>query len=147
MVHRVETIMQTVQALLTPMASTGGRVYRGKTYKLPEEHPNAILIYQGGDVPEDELTTQGVDSDLQISIVGYVRTTEDQAETELNQLRLEVHRILAAVPALGGLAAINYMRPEGAEAPTAEDDGEHVIASMQMLWTCSYTSDYFDPEL
>lgn len=145
--HPVEQIMQAVVAAVTGLATTQARVYRGKTFPIPEEDENALLIYQGGDDPEVELTAQDTDSDLEFTVLAYVATTEDQAETELNQIRLEVHRALSPVNPALGLAFTLNIEPTGAAAPDARPENAKVKAGMEIGWICTYRANHFDPEI
>ena len=144
--HRVETIMQTIESMLGGLATTGNRVYRGRAFAVPEEDQNAILVYQGGDDKEVNQTESIVESILEVVTVAFAVATADQADTVCNQIREEINIELAArVSDLYALGYVKFIEEQGAVAPHGSADGKELVTTMVINWIVIYERDLFNP--
>ena len=145
MSHRAEQIMQAVVTTLTGLATTGGRVYRGRSNPTPEGDANALLVWQGPDDIIEEMSDEQIDSELTVYIDAQAREISAQIDTTMNQIRLEVTRALAASETLG-LAFVQGIQEEGTDEPGVSGDGDRPIAGMRMTWVVLYRYTRTDPE-
>jgi len=146
MALRVEQIMVAVLANLTGLATTGANVFRGRVYGLQDTEVPALTIYQGADTPLGDYGLENyafIDSELTIKVTAHVKTA-DQAETELNKIRREVHVALMA-DYQQGLSFVITTIPQGATEPLLLSDGETPTATMDMYWRVQYRSSQTDP--
>lgn len=147
MAHRAEQILSAIESNLTGLATTGANVFRGRVYTLDDSEVPAITIYQGSDDPLGEYGPSNVaflDSELQIKVTAHVKTSA-KAETELNQIRREVHIALMNDYQQGLPDIVLTTFPLGASAPLLLGDGETPTALMDMHWAVHYRSSIDDP--
>lgn len=103
--HRAETIMQTVQTLLTGLATTGASVQRSRIF--PSLTLPALTIAQGDNnglaqagIDGDENDIDSVTRSLQVNITAHIAEATTM-ETTLNQVATEVFAALMADRTLG----------------------------------------------
>lgn len=131
--------MDSIGALLTGLATTGNRVYRGRVFAI--EGTNGISYSMGSDTPVGEDTYIYMDSDLEVIITAHSKDID--VEQELNQIRKEVTIALKADYSLGGLAI--DITEEGWNAPDFSGDADQDTGLMQGTFIIKYRRLRTDP--
>lgn len=146
---RTEQILAAVKTALTGLATTGANVERGRIYPHQVEKLPALSIMMGADVPAAELMTGLVDWDFSFMVEAAVRVAPDYTdlesgvETELNQVRKEVHIALFADTTLG-LSFVHDIIPGPVDQPQLHDEGDAPHGSLAMQFTVRYRSSRAD---
>ena len=144
MTHRAETIMQAVVATLTGLTTTGARVYRARAYALPKADDNALAIFQGPDVVQDDSTFHRIQSLLTVNIEAVAREATAQIDETLNLIRKEVMTAIGASTNLSLAFEIGALELQ-AEQPEISDDGDRPMARMRIVLGIQYMHSRLDP--
>lgn len=136
MTHRAETILNTVETLLTGLATTGSQVTRGRVW--PVDAFPAISIFKGADRRDelDDILDEFLTRVLTINIEIHTTATGNP-ETQLNQVAAEVFAALAADKTLG-LAYVFNTLLEADDEPIIDDSQDTPVASMISTWNINY---------
>ena len=144
MTHRVETIMQALVTTVTGLATTGSRVYRGRAYAVPAADANAIRVWQGADVVDEDSMFHRLKSILIVKIEPVLSETTAQVDETLNTIRREVAAAIGAAVNLGLAFEITALE-QRAEEPDVDGFGDSPRAAMPMVWAIEYWRNRADP--
>lgn len=147
MPHRAEQIMVEVLSRLTGLATTGDNAFRNRVHGREDTEVPALAIYQEADTPlgEDGFVNYAyLDSELTVKIVAHVKTGT-APETQLNQIRREVHVALMADYQQGIPDVVVTTIPRGTATPVLLSEGEVPTASLDIYWGFQYRSSQTDP--
>jgi hypothetical protein len=133
--HARTQVRNAVIAALTGLASTGARVYAGRTRSLGAAHAPALLVYARETASAaDSRPPRKLAHTLTLFVEGRVAraaasATEDVSralENDLDQVELEVAAAIGADPTLGGLVKdIMLVRSTlSTQAPGERHEGE-----------------------
>lgn len=152
--HRAEQILAQVKTLLLAgPTDAGAKVERDKT--TPHQDSDfsvgnaALNVVMGADSPlgEDGASNMAfLDSGLMVHVDLHVKAAPTSIpSTALNQLRLQVHKVLMAGERRQGLAFVIDTIPAGAGQPTLQSDFEIVEHKQRTSWLITYRSSITDP--
>lgn len=144
MTHRAETIMQAVVTTLTGLTTTGARIYRARAYALPKADDNALAIFQGTDVVQDDSTFHRIQSLLTVNIEAVAREATAQIDETLNLIRKEIAVAIGASTNLGLAFEIGTLELQ-AEQPEISDDGDRPKGRMRIVLGILYMRDRLNP--
>lgn len=144
MTHRAETIMQAVVTTLTGLTTTGARTYRARAYAIPKADDNALAIFQGADVVQDDSTFHRIQSLLTVNIEAVAREATAQINQTMNTIRKEVMAAIGASTNLGLPFEIGALEL-AAEQPEISDDGDRPESRMRIVLGINYWRDRLDP--
>ena len=136
-----ETIMQTVQTVVE--AGVDADVFRGRVDPLPDANLPAVGIFQGADQPAPEQPIGMQDQYLEVRTEVAARSTQENIETDLNELRRQIHLLLTASNALS-LAYVIDVIPDGTDEPTLDGTSEQYTGTMVVRWLVHYRHQYAD---
>lgn len=139
-----EEIMQAVVGLLE--TSVDAAVFRGRVDPLAAAQLPAVGVFQGADDPADEdgrLNLGFMDELLEVRTEVAARSIEANVETDLNELRRQVHKLLLADNALGLAYVINII-PAGADEPNIDGTSEQYTGTMVLHWIVHYRHRHDD---
>lgn len=139
-----ETIMQTIQSTL--VAGVSATVFRGRVDPLEDSQLPAIAIFQGAEEPAGELgqlNNAYMDQLLQVRTEVAAKAIQENVETDLNDLRRQVHALLLAPNALN-LAYVIDIIPDGVDEPVIDGSGEQYTGTMVIKWIIYYRHQYTD---
>lgn len=144
--HRAEQIISAFATKITGLSTTGANVKRGRVYSWPDTISAALSIYQGADTPLDDANRpwQFLDSELAVHIDIHVKSSSQQIDTVINQIRKEVTIALQADPSLG-LDFVIDLQESGTSDPELSGDGDKPIARARMDWIVKYRRLRTDP--
>ena len=144
MTHRAETIMQAIVTTLTGLTTTEARAYRARAYALPKADDNALAIFQGTDVVQDDSMFYRVQSLLTVNIEAVAREATAQIDETLNLIRKEVMTAIGASTNLGLAFEIGALELQ-AEQPEISDDGDRPEGRMRIVLGIQYMRSRLDP--
>lgn len=133
-----ETIMQTVTSVLD--AGVDADVFRGRVDALADDTDRAIGVFQGAEDPlgeEGRLNLGFMDQLLEVRTEVAAKSTQENIETELNELRRQVHVLLMAENALS-LAYVIDIIPNGVDEPQIDGVQEKYTGTMVLRWIVYY---------
>lgn len=141
--HVRKQIRDRAAVLLTDLTTTGDRVFKTRTLKVPADKLPCLLIYT---LEEDsELVTMAADPTLMreagLVIVGLAQAAANLDDL-LDRIAAEVETALGADPKLAGLAKNSWLE-ETAVSPAGE--GEQEQGSIALTFTVQYTTKRSDP--
>jgi len=139
-----EQIMQAVIAALE--AGVDADVFRGRVDPLAADTQFAIGVFQGSELPVGDLGRQNMgfmDQELEVRTEVAARSTQENIETDLNELRRQVHLLLMAANPLG-LAYVIDVRPDGVDEPTLDGTTEQYTGTMVLNWIVYYRHQHDD---
>ena len=136
MTHLAETILDTVETLLTGLATTGTNVKRARVW--PVDTLPAISIFKSDDIrsDQDSLDDGFLVREMIVNITIHVRTA-DNLETVLNQVAAEIFAAMSADKTLG-ISAVFDTQLIGENEPLIEDTQDLPVASMVSGWLITY---------
>ena len=145
---RAEQIMVAVKTAVTGLTTTGANVQRGQVYPHESNKLPALGVLMGPDVPAVELQTALLDWELTVAIECAVQAdiyngSESGIETDLAQIRKEVHAALFADHTLG-LSFVLDIEPGPAQQPQISGDGNFPIGSMVLNFVIHYRTSRTD---
>ena len=132
--HRRETIMQAVEALITGLTTTTSNVERsraGPVVALP-----ALTLAQGQDVLADEQEMSSISRDLTVNISAHAQSGQ-QLETDLNQVASEVYAAMVTDRTLG-LDYVYDISLIGDGDPQIEGDQNKTTGRLDMQFVINY---------
>lgn len=136
-----EEIIQRVQAVLE--TGVAADIFRGRVDPLSDEQLPAVGLFQGADDPVEEQPLGFSDQLLEVRTQVAAKSTREHIETDLNELRRQVHLILTKPNALA-LAYVIDVIPVGAEEPELDGSSEQFIGTMVVRWVVHYRHKYED---
>lgn len=142
-----ETIMQTVQSVLN--ASLAANVYRGRVDSFNDDELPAVVVFQGAEEPASEsgrMNLAFMDQLLTVRTECAARTTQENIETDLNELRRQVHAVLMAENALN-LAYVIDIIPAGVDEPVIDGSSDKFTGTMVLNWVVYYRHQHQDAGL
>ena len=136
-----EEIMQTIQTVL--QAGVDADVFRGRVDPLEDLQLPAIGLFQGAEelVRDPGLTI--MDENLEVRTEVAAKSTQENIETDLNELRRQVHKLLMAADALS-LAYVIDIIPNGVDEPTIDGTSDQFAGTMVLNWIVQYRHKYTD---
>jgi len=143
----VETIMTTVVSVLD--AGMSATIYRGRVDEIPDADLPAVGVFQGAEEPTGEAGRMNVavmDQFLEVRTEVADKSTALNIETELNELRRQVHLLLMAENPLS-LAYVIDIIPNGVDEPTIDGSGDHYAGTMVLNWIVYYRHNQADAGL
>jgi hypothetical protein len=155
--HRIELILEQIKALVLAGSTTnaGSKVTRGKNSQhLADDysatpHFAAVNILQGADRPiGDEAYTNVAFQDCELEALidlAVQAQAELVAETRLNALRTQVHKVLMVAPFNLGLGYVIAIYPAGADQPEVDADREFVVQKQRTRWRVQFRTSITDP--
>ena len=146
MTHRAETIMQAVVTTMTGLTTTESRVKRARAYALPKADDNALAIFQGSDVVQDDSTFHRIQSLLTVNIEAVTREATAQIDETLNLIRKEVMTAIGASTNLGLAFEIGALELQ-ADQPEISDDGDRPEGRMRIVLGIQYMRSRLDPAI
>ena len=129
-----EEIMQTIQTVL--QAGVDADVFRGRVDPLEDAQLPAIGLFQGAEEPE-RISLPFIDEMLEVRTEVAAKGTQINIETDLNELRRQVHLLLMASNALG-LAYVIDIIPNGTDEPNIDGAAEKFTGTMTLNWVVHY---------
>ena len=142
-----EEIMQTVQAVLA--AGVDADIFRGRVDPLEDLQLPAIGLFQGAEEPAGEqgrLNLSLMDQFLEVRTEVAAKLTQANIETDLNELRRQVHLLLMAENALN-LAYVIDIIPNGVDEPVIDGSAEQFAGTMTINWIVYYRHQQADAGL
>lgn len=136
--------MQTIESVLD--AGMTATIFRGRVDPLADAQLPAVGLFQGAEAPADEdgrLNMAYMDQLLQVRTEVADRATSANIETELNELRRQVHAILMAPNPLS-LAYVIDIIPAGVEEPVIDGSGDKYTGTMVVNWIVYYRHQHAD---
>jgi len=137
MTHRAETILSTIETLLTGLATTGSNITRARAWPLSSDALPAITVFKSDDIrSEEDSVDDFLVRSLEVNISIHVRETTN-LETELNQIAAEIFAAMAADKTLGLEYVFNAFLIGDSE-PIIEATQNVPLATMVSGWLISY---------
>lgn len=144
MPHGRKQIRDALQAQLTGLATTAGRVFAGRVEPLGINECPGLNVRVSTETPRDDLLTM-LEADaprtVQILVEGYVGAG---GESALDQIALEVEIALEAEPTIGGL--VDQLIYEGTLLRRVPE-GEYDHAVVTLTYSATYIVSRIDPGL
>jgi hypothetical protein len=140
---RAESILSALSAVLSGLPKTGTNIQRGQIYAHEAGKLPAVALFMGDDVVIQEHQSDRLDWELQVIIESTVTiaaaytTFESGIETELNQIRNEVHAAIMA-DHTQGLPYVIDTTPVSASRPVLQDDGTLPTGSQSLEFVIQY---------
>lgn len=142
MTHRAETIMQAVYDKVKALDSTGD-VERGRAVPVESESLTAVSIYQGSDTKIND-TYPLVNSDLRVNIEAHAKSSLDDVETKLNEIREDINlALLADNPPLELSFCVDIS--EESATPSVNAYGERQAGVMEIEYLIRYRRTRANP--
>lgn len=143
--HKAEQIMAAVMDNLNGLLTTGAKVFRGRVWPLQDADMPGLLVYMGDDTiqPVGSSSINALGSVLTINIEARVKSSSQQLDTALNQIRKEVEIALLTTPTQG-LAFVVDTGLVKANAPVLEAL-DKPVGSLRMEFSVQYRRSYADP--
>jgi|SaaInlStandDraft_3_1057020.scaffolds.fasta_scaffold18906_2 hypothetical protein len=132
--HRRETIMQAVEALITGLTTTTSNVERSRAW--PVVALPALTLAQGQDVLADEQEMSSISRDLTVNISAHAQSGQ-QLETDLNQVASEVYAAMVTDRTLG-LDYVYDISLIGDGDPQIEGDQNKTTGRLDMQFVINY---------
>lgn len=142
--HRAEQIIDAVVTTLTGLTQTNNNVFRGRVHAVPEVRLPALCVYQGEDKQIGQYSQAKIDSELTILVEALVKTSAEQVDELLNQIRKEVTIALQADYTQGLSFVLNTIEGD-ASAPELSGEGEKPSAALKLEWKFHYRRSRTDP--
>lgn len=138
---RSEEILNALVDTLTGLTTTGNNVLREQFYDITPDSLPILIISEGEDVVEQELSQSFVDWDLIVDIDAAVRTDRDSAATDLNTIKNEVQIALMADYTLG-LNFVKMIRVIKTSAPLISVEGDKPIVKKTLTYGIQYRTNW-----
>jgi hypothetical protein len=150
-VHREEQVLQAAKSAIAGHADIAAAVLDHQTLTLSAEDQElpAVCVNKGPDTPDSEFGSNMafVDSVCELSFTLYAQgQTQADVDSELDRLRVIVHKALMASPRDLGLAFVMGIRYGGAEAPEYSTTGSPLAGKRVCTFSFHYRMDIDDPE-
>ena len=129
-----ETIIATVTTVLD--AGLAATVLRGRVDQLEDAQLPVVGVFQGAEEPE-RISLPFIDGLLEVRTEVAAKSTQINIETDLNELRRQVHLLLMASNALD-LAYVIDIIPNGTDEPNIEGAAEKFTGTMTLNWVVHY---------
>lgn len=134
--HLRTQLRQAVQTALTGLATTGGRVFLGRTWPLADADFPALLIYARGgtyrvDAQGGSDATRPYERDERLVVEGVVRLHDLEPDDTLDRIEAEVAAALLSSSAVGALVEIR--EPVSSDI-TARATGESREGSIKLVY-------------
>lgn len=139
-----ETIMQTVQSVLA--AGLDAEVIRGRISQLENSRFPVVGLYQGDEELARVPGLTIMDEALEIRTSVGTISVEENIETDLNELRRQVHLLMMAPNTLN-LDYVEDIIPSGVNEPTVSVAAEMFKGEMIINWIIKYRHQYTDAGL
>jgi len=139
---RTEDILAAIESALTGLTTTGANVQREQAYGIEQSTLPFIVINEGEDIVEHELTQNFIDWVLTVDIDILARNDRDTVITELNTIRGEVHAALMVDYTLGLPGTVKYVGAVKTERPIVSADGDRPIAQQRLTYEVKYRSNW-----
>ncbi len=136
-----EQIMVAAKSAITGLTTTGSNVERGRT--RPATGDDALSVYMGNDSPVMDLGPGLMDWDLEVIIEAHTRSSTEQIDSRLNQVRKEVHLAMMADHTLG-LAFVIDVMPGPANEPELDAENNKPAGSQRIVYTVRYRASRND---
>lgn len=143
MTHRAETILETLETVLTGLSTTGARVKRGRVWNVPAVP--ALTIRKGADVVSADPSLETELRDLDVIIEIHTKQTGNP-ETALNAIAAEVYAALGADHTLG-FDWVFSVELVGDDAPEDDDGKELPAGRLASNWRIQYEHSYVSAEI
>jgi hypothetical protein len=150
--HREEQVLQAAKSAIEAQPGIAAAVFAHRTLTLSPDDQElpAVCVNNGADAATEEggySNLAFIDSvvDLVISIYAQADTQQELA-TELDRLRVAVHKAMLASPRTLGLSFVMGIGYGGAGAPEYSDDGSPLAARRDLSFPVSYRMGLTDPE-
>jgi hypothetical protein len=150
--HREEQIIQAAKAAIEAQSVLAAAVFTHRTLTLSADDQElpAVVVNNGADAPPDGdgvTNLAFIDSvlELQISLAAQGDTQQEIA-SELDRLRVAVHKALMTAPRTLGLSFVMGIRYGGAEAPEYSTTGSPLAGKRACAFSFHYRMDIDDPE-
>lgn len=150
--HREEQIIQAAKTAIESFTGINAEVLAHSTLSLnaDDQELPAVTINNGPDASVDDDgygNLAFIDSLVEISIGLYAQgSTQQEVASELDRLRVVVHKALLASPRTLGLSFVMGIRYGGAEAPEYSTDGSPLAGRRICTFAVSYRMGIEDPE-
>lgn len=143
--HVRTQIRAAVAALLTGLATTGERVYIGRTRPLGNDHEPTLLIYTQSEkiAPFSLRLPRTLLHTLTLSVLGRVVDTAPRDDV-LDQIEAEVRVKVATDPTLGGLVKSATLITAIFET---QAQGEQHIGGVRLEYSIVYSTKEDAPEI
>lgn len=138
---RSEDILNGLVTTLTGLTSTGSNVFREQAYDIDSAELPALVIYEGDDMVEQELSQSLIDWDLTIDIDATVRGDRDSVTTDLNTIKNEVQVALMADYTLG-LSFVKMIQVVKSDAVLLSVNGDMPIAKKRLTYGIKYRTNW-----
>ena len=142
-----ETIMTTVVSVLD--AGMSATIYRGRVDQIPDADLPVVGVFQGAEEPlgdQGRMNVAVMDQLLEVRTEVADKSTSMNIETELNELRRQVHLLLMAENPLS-LAYVIDIIPNGVDEPTIDGAAEQYVGTMVLNWIVYYRHNQADAGL
>ena len=137
MTHRAESILSTIETLLTGLATTGGNITRARAWPLSSDVLPAITVFKSDDIRSTEDAIDDfLTRSMTVNIAIHVRETTN-LETQLNQIAAEIFAAMAADKTLGLSYVFNALLIGDSE-PIIESSQSVPLATMVSGWLVTY---------
>ncbi len=145
--HKREQILDASIATLNSLAtSIVDKVVRGSDTPFALAVDKAISISAGTDEPVESSGWDAIYSNLILNIDIHVRSSSEQIDTLINEIRKQITIALFA-DLTQGLPFVSDLVEESASEPDLEGSGEMVSGSMRIRFKYLYNRSYSDPSL
>lgn len=150
--HREEQIIQAAKAAIEAQSGLAAAVFAHRTLTLnaDDQELPAVVVNNGADTsPDDDGVTNlaFIDSvvELQISLAAQGETQQEIA-SELDRLRVSVHKALMASPRDLGLSFVLGIQYGGAGEPEYPQEGSPLGGRRDVSFSVLYRMNIADPE-
>ena len=145
--HKREQILDATITTLNALVTTAvDQVVRGRDTPYPLTVDKALSVYAGNDEPIENSGWDAIYSNLVIYVDIHVRTSSEQIDTLINEVRKQV-TIALFTDFTQGLSFVNDLTEESALEPELEGSGEAVTGLMRVNFKYLYNRSYSDPSL
>lgn len=136
--------MAAVVTNVTGLTTTGANVFRGRVYAVPDTSLPALAVYQGEDKVLGQYSQALYDCELTVLIEALVKTSSQQVDTLLNQIREQVTIALQSNYTQGLAYVLNTTEGDAA-APELSGEGDKPTAALRMEWRFLYRRSRTNP--
>lgn len=143
MTHKAESAVVAVVGKVTGLATTGSRVYRGRSYPVASDAFPCLLVYQGPERIVQRQLADYVDAEITVYIEARVRSTAGTLETQLNAIREEITVALMA-DYTQGVGIIDTIEDD-TDQPELSGEGEQPVGTLRTSWRLYYRRTRTNP--
>jgi hypothetical protein len=150
--HRAEQILVAAAALVAAQSGIGATVLTNSTLSLsPDDQELPAVCVNSGD--DDPIGEQGynnlafIDSNVQLKLTLYAQgATQQEVATELDRLRVAVHKAMLQSPRDLGLSFVMAIGYGGAGEPEYSTEGAPLAGKRECAFSVMYRMNLTDPE-